>query len=133
MKAWLRKTWLRIRERVLALKPLRVPLLLVVGGLFFLLSGQGEDVARALAERRTAGGDAVWQSGWFFAATLVWSLSGWYWARVMVRIKFPDVPPLDPFMRAGMPRFIGFLAAAGVALSFWRASRGYAPAEHADV
>ena len=128
--------WLRIREHALALKPLRVPLLLVVGGLLFLLSDQGEDVARALAERRTADSRALWQTIWFFAATLAWSLSAWYWARVMLRLRFPGVPEQDAALqglRTWMPRLLGFVAAASVALSFWRASRGYAPNEHADV
>jgi hypothetical protein len=130
------QAWLWIRERALALKPARVPLLLVLGGLAFLLSGQGEDVARALAERRTADERALWQSFWFFAATLAWSLSAWYWARTMLRLRFPGVPPQRPDLqglRTWTPRLLGFAAAACVALSFWRASRGYAPNEHPDV
>ena len=46
------EAWLRLRERVHALKPCRVAILLVLAGLaFLLLASQGEDVARALAER----------------------------------------------------------------------------------
>ena len=52
----------------------------------------GRDVARALAERRTGDSRAVWQTFWFFAATLAWSLSAWYWARVMLRLRLPGVP-----------------------------------------
>src|SRR4051812_44876413 len=105
--------WLSIRERALALKPCRVAILLVVAGLaFLLLASQGEDVARALAERRSAD-PFSWQVFWFFGATLAWALSAWYWARVMLRLKLPGVPEQDKRLdrwRTWTPRLLGFFA-----------------------
>jgi hypothetical protein len=125
-----------LRERALAMKPCRVPIVLVVAGLaFLLLASQGEDVARALAERRSDDAHS-WQTFWFFAASLAWSLSAWYWARVMLFLKLPGVPEQDPRLhglRTWVPRLLGFLATLGIAAAFYRASRGYFPSEHADV
>src|ERR1041384_3538131 len=83
--------WMRLRDYVHALKPCRVAVLLVLAGLAFLLvASQGEDVARALAERRT--NDAMSsQALCFFAATLAWSLSAWYWARTMLSLRLPGM------------------------------------------
>ncbi|HXU42320.1 MAG TPA: hypothetical protein VN675_08355 [Burkholderiales bacterium] len=136
MGEFIADAWRGARACTLALKPCRVALLLVIGGLIFLLTGQGEDVARALAERRSGDSRAAWQTFWFFAATLAWSLSAWYWARAMLRLKLPGVPPQHPALqgvRTWTPRLLGFVAAASVALAFYRASLGYDPQEHSDV
>jgi len=130
------EAWLWMRERMLAMKPCRVPIVLVAAGLaFLLLSSQGEDVARALAERRSD--DATsWQPFWFFAASLAWSLSAWYWARVMLFLRLPGVPEQDPRLhrwRTWAPRLLGFLATLGVAAAFYKASLGYVRADHAYV
>ena len=130
------RCWTELRERALALKPCRVSILLVLAGLaFLLLAEQGEDVARALAERRSAE-PFSWQAFWFFAASLAWSLSAWYWARVMLSLKLPGVPGHERRLvrvRTWTPRLLGFLATLGVAAAFYKASRGYAPEEHPDV
>ena len=120
--------WLWVRERLYALKPCRSAIVLVLAGLAFLVvASQGEDVARALAERRT--NDHIsWQAFWFFAACLAWALSAWYWARVMLFLKLPGVPEDDRRMhrlRTWTPRLLGFFATLGVAWAFYRASRGY--------
>jgi hypothetical protein len=128
--------WLRLRECALALQPCRVSILLVFAGLgFLLLAAQGEDVARALAERRSAD-PYSWQAVWFFAASLAWSLSAWYWARLMLSLKLPGVPVQDPRLdrlRTWTPRLLGFLATLGVAVAFYQASQGYEADEHQDV
>jgi hypothetical protein len=133
--AFLADFWLGATACAQALKPMRAALVLVAGGVVFLLTGQGEDVARALAERRSDGRD-VSQTFWFFAAALAWSLSAWYWARIMLRLKLPGVPPQHRALqgvRTWAPRLLGFAAAGCVALAFYRASLGYAEHEHRDV
>ena len=130
------RAWLWVREGAFALKPCRVPAILVLAGLaFLLLAAQGEDVARALAERRSADSHATSQTFWFFAATLAWALSAWYWARAMLYVAFPGVTQEARFatLRTWVPRLLGFVATLGVAAAFYRAARGYAPNEHADV
>ena len=118
-----------------ALKACRVAILLVLAGLaFLLLASQGEDVARALAERRT--NDRISsQAFWFFAAVLAWSLSAWYWARTMLFLRLPGVATdgRAHWVRIWTPRVLGFLAPLGVAAAFYKASRGYAMEEHPEV
>src|SRR4051812_1895497 len=137
-EAWVKggwNAWLRLRDRVHALKPCRVAILLVLAGLaFLLLASQGEDVARALAERRT--NDAMSsQAFWFFAAVLAWSLSAWYWARTMLTLRLPGMEPdrRTHGVRVWTPRLLGFLAPLGVAVAFHRAADGYAIDEHPEV
>lgn len=129
--------WQWLRDCAAALKPCRVPAILVFAGLaFLLLAEQGEDVARALAERRTADSFARSQTAWFFAATLAWALSAWYWARTMLYVSFPGSNVKDERfqgLRTWTPRLLGFVATLGVAAAFYRASNGYAPTEHPDV
>ena len=129
------EAWLRLRERVHALKPCRVAILLVLAGLaFLLLASQGEDVARALAERRT--NDAISsQAFWFFAAVLAWSVSAWYWARTMLSLRLPgmEVARHAHGVRIWTPRLLGFLAPLGVAAAFYKAAGGYAIDEHQEV
>lgn len=133
----MKNLWLRIREYAATLKPCRLPILFVLGGLAFLASSQGEDVARALAERRSGDAHAIWQARWFFAATLAWSLSAWYWARATLFLRLPGVPGLGDEhvrrLREWTPRLLGFIAALGVAVAFYRAATGYAPNEQEDV
>lgn len=132
----LSNTWLWLRERALALKPCRVAILLVFAGLaFLLLASQGEDVARALAERRTNDRIST-QAFWFFVASLAWSLSAWYWARVMLFLRLPGVPEGNGRLlglRTWTPRLLGFVATLGVAAAFYKASLGYEADEHREV
>jgi len=129
--------WQWLRDCAAALKPCRVSAILVFAGLaFLLLAEQGEDVARALAERRSADSRAASQTFCFFAATLAWALSAWYWARAMLYVSFPGTQAQDPRfqrLRTWAPRLLGFIATLGVAAAFYRASSGYEAKEHADV
>lgn len=135
--AWLHGKWIWLRERLLTLKPCRFALLMVLTGLVFLIfASHGQDVVRALAERPTGGRDD-WQRFCFFAAALLWSLSAWYWARVMLFLRFPDVPAgadrSAQGIRTWTPRLIGFFATLGIAYAMYKASLGYAANEHADT
>jgi hypothetical protein len=127
--------WLRLRDCVHALKPCRAAILLVLVGLaFLLLASQGEDVARALAERRT--NDVISsQAFWFFAAVLAWSLSAWYWARTMLSLRLPGMEHdrRAHGVRIWTPRLLGFAAPLGVAAAFYKAAGGYTIDEHAEV
>src|SRR5262245_44827709 len=129
--------WMRLRDDVHALKPCRVAILLVLAGLAFLLvASQGEDVARALAERRTNDPIISWQAIWFFVASLAWSLSAWYWARTMLSLTLPGLEQVDRRthrLRIWTPRLLGFLATLGLAASFHKAAGGYAAGEHTQV
>lgn len=127
--------WVWLRVRLLVLKPCRFAVFMVFAGLAFLILAQGQDVLRALAEQQRGNRDAS-QRFFFFAAALAWSLSAWYWARIMLFLRFPDPPDGGTRLqglRTWAPRAIGFVATFGVALAFYLASRGYADDEHPEV
>jgi hypothetical protein len=131
----LRNAWIWVHVRLLVLKPCRVATLMVVAALAFLIVAQGQDVMRALAEQQTHDRDA-WQRFFFFGGAIAWSLYAWYWARVMLFLRFPGVPESDPHLqglRIWAPRVIGFVAMLGVAAALYLASRGYAAEEHPEV
>ena len=128
--------WLCLLERLVATKPARFAVIMVAAVLVFLVvSEQGRDVVRALAERQSDHNETG-QRIFFFAGVLAWSLSAWYWARVMLRLAFPGVPGnLEGLRRyrTWMPRWLGTLAAAGVAAALWLAAQGYSRNEHPQV
>ena len=128
----LRNGWMWVLERLLVLKPCRFSMLMVFAGLAFLMLPQGQDVVRALGEQRAGASDA-WRRFFFFASALAWSLYAWYWARVMLLLRFPGVPENHGHLqvwRTWTPRVIGFVATLGVAAALYFASRGYASSEH---
>lgn len=120
--------WQWLRGWLTALKPCRFSILLVVAGLLFLiLVPQGRDVLRALAEHQRGNADD-WTRFFFFLSALLWSLSAWYWAQVMLKLAVPNVPGHDPELqnfRVWLPRVIGAVAAFGLGLAFYLAARGY--------
>jgi hypothetical protein len=128
--------WNWLRGWLLVLKPCRVSLIMVAAALvFFLGAPQGEDVVRVLAERQSGQQDE-WQRFLFFMGVLAWTLSSWYWARIMMQFRFPGVPARDARLqgvRVWVPRLIGTAAPLGVAASLYLASRGYDLEEHGDV
>src|SRR5512139_3589347 len=125
--------WLWLRDWLQALKPCRFSIVMVLAGLVFLVfASQGQDVLRGLAERQ-AGNDDEWQRLFFFAGALAWALSAWYWARIMLLLDFPGVPGNKSKLlvfRTWVPRIIGFVATAGVAVAFFKAARGYDAGSH---
>lgn len=128
--------WLRLVEWLVVTKPARLPLLMVLAVLAFLIaSEQGQDVLRALAARESGARDD-WQRVFFFAGVLAWSTYAWYWARVTLRLEIPGVPGNLPELRGfrvWLPRLLGTLAAAGVSLALALAARGYAEDEYRRV
>src|SRR5260221_1621728 len=136
MLKWLRERWLWIVEWLVVTRPARMAVLMVLAVLVFLIvSGQGQDVLRALAEHQSGALDD-WQRFFFFAGVLAWSASAWYWARVMLRLAFPGVPGNERELlryRTWMPRALGTAATLGVSLALYLAAQGYAAQEHAQV
>jgi hypothetical protein len=116
-------TWISV------IKPCRFSLIMVGAGAFFLLLvPQGEDLLRGLAERIAGTTADNYLRLFFFLSALFWTVSAWYWSRVMLFLKFPGVPAniprFHPF-RTRAPRTIGFCAAMCIAAALFRASFGY--------
>jgi hypothetical protein len=98
-------------------------LIVLIGVSAFLLVPQGQDVLRRLAEwgpRPLPPLEAVI----FFAAVVVWAVSDWYWARVILYLRPADSPPDTPRQerfRVLLPRALGTLALAGMGAALCRA------------
>ncbi|HVT60344.1 MAG TPA: hypothetical protein VHR45_18370 [Thermoanaerobaculia bacterium] len=118
-----------IRDLVQVLEPCRWSIAIVaVGGASFLLLAQGQDVVRRLAEW----GTSPWWSlvglqHWvlFLLAVLLWALSSWYWARVILYLGAPGGSPRQLWLREWAPRLLGTLAIALLGIALWRAAHGY--------
>ena len=130
------RLWHWLRRWFAVLKPCRFSILLVLTGLVFLiLVPQGQDILRGLGEHPRGSADDG-QRLFFFAGALLWSLSAWYWAEVMLKFSFPNVPGNDPALqrvRVWVPRIIGFVATLGIALAFYKAARSYDDGAHQAV
>jgi hypothetical protein len=113
------------RGRVLALCRFSA-ISVVLGSLPLLAVAQGRDLLVALANRQEFVGRFV-----FFAFLAVWTLSVWYWARVLVTLRSPALPgsaPVPPptsdelFFVMWTPRILGALTPALAGLAFFRAA-----------
>jgi hypothetical protein len=136
MLAKLLRGWSWLLEWLAVIKPARLPILMVLAVLAFLIiSAQGQDVVRALAERQAGAGDDA-QRLLFFASVLAWAIYAWYWARVMLRLAFPRVPGNEPryhAFRTWLPRLLGTAGTLGVAAALALAARGYDPEHYGEV
>ena len=107
------------RGRVLALCRFSA-LSVVLGSVPLLAVPQGRDLLVAL------GNEAEWPGRFaFFAFLVVWTLSVWYWARVLVTLRSEDAPPTtedELFFVAWTPRILGLLTPGLAALAFLRAA-----------
>ncbi len=108
------------RGRVLALCRFSA-LSVVLGSVPLLAVPQGRDLLVAL------GNADEWVGRFaFFGFLVLWTLSVWYWARVLVTLRPENEPPPtadELFFVAWTPRILGVLTPAFAALAFVRASR----------
>ncbi|HFE48285.1 MAG TPA: hypothetical protein ENJ21_03120 [Chromatiaceae bacterium] len=124
--------WITLWDIFSVLKPARFSVIvLAMGFLFFAFSSQGRDVLRLGVH------DGV-HVVFLYLGLLLWSLSSWYFARLMLQFHFYDVdedtatpPPgtirwwresqLRGLMRMWLPRVLGASVWFVLAWSFWRA------------
>ena len=128
--AFLGDLWDVLRDIGLTLRPCRFSLLMVLAGIAFLfLSDQGLDTLRDFAEHKAGRQNDVTQTLFFFFGAFLWAYGSWYWARILVSIRFHDGPSERPWVRVlhvWLPRLIGLAAILSLALAFWRAAAPYA-------
>ena len=128
---WMSARWETLRNLGLALKTMRISLLMVVAGIIFLFVDQGLDTLRYFAEYQARHERVVMQALFFLAGASLWVYGSWYWARVMSYLALDPAPRPTPgvrFLQAWMPRFSGALAIFSLALAFHRAGLSYADA-----
>lgn len=121
--------WETLRNLGLALKPMRLSLLMVVAGVIFLFVDQGLDTLRYFAEYQAMHGRVAMQALFFLAGAVLWVYGSWYWARVMSYIALDPAPRPTPgvrFLQTWMPRFAGTLAIFSLTVAFQRAGASYA-------
>lgn len=125
---WLADRWRYLRQLGLALRPMRFSLVMVAAGAFFLLLDQGLDTLRYFAEYQGRSGRFSIQTPAFLAGAFLWVFGAWYWARVMSYINFRPAPEPLPGVRllqVWLPRAIGLVAVASLAVAFHRAGLSY--------
>ena len=125
------KLWKFIRDLGSVLKYCRFSVfMLVVGFLVLVIAPQGQDVLRVMVEvRGPMGGESFWQWISFLLAMTFWGVNAWYWARVMLRIKYSDDTRLTSsnpdrirWLNRHTPRILGTLAFFILAIGFARAA-----------
>jgi len=125
---WLAARWRVLHQLGLALRPMRFSLIMVAAGALFLLLDQGLDTLRYFAEYQDRGGQFNIQTAAFLGGAFLWVFGAWYWARVMSYINFRPAPEPLPGVRLlqiWMPRAIGLVAIASLAVAFHRAGLSY--------
>jgi hypothetical protein len=123
------RTWWCIRDLYHELKPCRFSLIVaLIAVLVFLCVAQGTEILRTVGEG-VAGGQWYWpRVCGFFAALILWALSSWYAARVLLYLDFPDTRRAQfrsKFAEKHVPRLLGIAPMLIVSCGFLIAASSY--------
>ena len=128
---WLQLFWWKIRDLYHQLKPSRFSFLVaLIACPVFLCVAQGTEILRVVGE-----GLATDQESYgprvvgFFAALMLWALSSWYAARVLLYLDLPNPCPADArskFAETHVPRLLGVAPILIVGWGFVVAAAPYA-------
>jgi hypothetical protein len=125
----IQRTWWRIRDLYHQLKPCRFSFLVaLVACPVFLCVAQGTEILRTVGEG-LAGGQSYWPRVFgFFAALILWALSSWYAARVLLYLDFPGARRAQfrsKFAEKHVPRLLGIAPILIVSCGFLVAASSY--------
>ena len=126
---WVQRTWWRIRDLYHQLKPVRFSFLVAfIACPVFLSVAQGTEILRTVGEGM-AGGQWYWPRVFgFFAALILWALSSWYAARVLLYLDFPGARRAQSRSKVAekqMPRLLGIAPILIVGSGFLVAASSY--------
>jgi hypothetical protein len=126
---WIQRIWWRTRDFYHELKPCRFSLLVaLVACPVFLGVAQGTEILRTVGEGM-AGGQWYWPRVFgFFAALILWALSSWYAARVLLYFDFPGARPAQSRSKLAekhVPRLLGIAPILIVGCGFLVAACSY--------
>src|SRR5208337_3995491 len=130
--------WGHIHSSLIILKPCRFPIAAMIIGAFSLIFvPQGQDLLRGLAENTANLKTPNYLRFFFIISAILWMTYSWYWSRVMLYLKFPDIEASNSKLNAEKqhaiqtlaPRIIGFGAAISITIAFFEASFGYENSE----
>jgi hypothetical protein len=127
----IQRTWWRIRDLYHQLKPCRFSLIVALIALpVFVCVAQGTEVLRTVGEGMAVSSYWYWlRVIFFFAALMLWAISSWYAARVLLYIKFPGhtAAVSSPWAETLVPRLLGVAPIIIVGGGFFAAARPYDP------
>jgi hypothetical protein len=123
------RTWWRIRDLYDQLKPCRFSFLVaLIACPVFLCVAQGTEILRTVGEGM-AGGQWYWPRVFgFFAALILWALSSWYAARVLLYLDFPGARRAQSGSKVAekhVPRLLGIAPILIVGSGFLVAACSY--------
>jgi hypothetical protein len=125
----IQRVWWRIRDLYHELKPCRFSVIVaLIAWPVFLCVAQGTEILRTVGEGMAAG-----QWYWprvcgFFAALILWALSSWYAARVLLYLDFPGARRAQfrsKFAEKLVPRLLGIAPILLVGCGFLVAASSY--------
>jgi hypothetical protein len=125
----IQRVWWRIRDLYHELKPCRFSVIVaLIAWPVFLCVAQGTEILRTVGEGMAAG-----QWYWprvcgFFAALILWALSSWYAARVLLYLDFPGARRAQfrsKFAEKLVPRLLGIAPILLVSCGFLVAASSY--------
>jgi hypothetical protein len=126
---WIQRAWWCIRDLYHELKPCRFSAIVALIALpVFVCVAQGTEVLRVLGEGSATGGQWEWVRVFiFFVALILWAITSWYAARVLLYFDFPAQRGVarSKFTETHVPRILGIVPILIVGLGFWVASRSY--------
>jgi hypothetical protein len=127
----IQRTWGRIRDLYHQLKPCRFSFIVALIALpVFICVAQGTEVLRTVGEGMAISSYRYWlRVILFFAALILWAISSWYAARVLLYIKFPGHTQAasSPWAESLVPRLLGVAPIIIVGCGFFAAARPYDP------
>jgi len=126
---WIQRIWWSIRDLYHQLKPCRFSFLVaLIACPVFLCVAQGTEILRTVGEGM-AGGQWYWPRVFgFFAALILWALSSWYAARVLLYLDFPSARGAQSRSKAAekqVPRLLGIAPILIVGSGFLVAASSY--------
>jgi hypothetical protein len=125
----IQRLWWWIRDLYHQLKPCRFSFLIaLIAWPVFLCVAQGTEILHTVGEGMAGGQWYAPRAFGFFAALILWALTSWYVARVLLYVNFPGADPAQPrseFAQKYVPRILGIAPVVIVGLGFMTASGHY--------
>jgi len=127
----IQRTWWRVRDLYHELKPCRFSVIVaLIAWPVFVYVAQGTEILRTVGEGTAVGGQWDWLRVFvFFSALMLWAITSWYAARVLLYFDFPGQRGFtrSKFAETHVPRILGIVPILIVGWGFVVASHSYDP------
>src|SRR6266481_8544140 len=124
----IQRTWWRIRDLYHELKPCRFSVIVaLIAWPVFVSVAQGTEILRSVGEGTAIGGWELLRIFLFFSALMLWAITSWYAARVLLYFDFPAQRGVarSKFAETHVPRILGVLPILIIGWGLVVASRSY--------